>query len=213
MKKLIIPITAVGLSACSMIQMDRSRSSGYAEGQDAASTVQDYYHQKRVSEVNGAKTELGLADTAELADWQTAAVRTRLLLNRLEKAIPNEQDRRQYYALKPYFPSDRHRVEFLRLPTREARERYAAVRNIGPETKFDNSTQKLIDDSDVAKGMSREAVKVSWGEPDAVETAGNPLHGNERWVYRKLMSTEDGYRQETRMIYFESGRVSGWETE
>ncbi|MEK6556591.1 MAG: hypothetical protein AABZ31_15180, partial [Bdellovibrionota bacterium] len=72
---------------------------------------------------------------------------------------------------------------------------------------------QLIENNDIARGMSRNAVIQSWGNPDMEEFAGNPVYGNERWVYNKQVSTDQGYKQERRLIYFEAGRVVGWETE
>ena len=60
--------------------------------------------------------------------------------------------------------------------------------------------------------MTTDQVQESWGEPDLVEVAGNPVYGNKRWKYRKFVSSEDGYTQQTRIVYFEAGKVSGWET-
>ena len=59
--------------------------------------------------------------------------------------------------------------------------------------------------------MSKQAVRESWGEPEAIEVAGNPVFGNERWRFIEQIASSEGYQTEGRMIYFEGGRVVGWE--
>src|SRR5690606_31450126 len=123
-----LAILSLGLLACSLTSPQRSRASGYADGNSDTDTVQDYYQQKRVHEVQEAKQELGININGELTESQQFAIRSRLLLKRLEQNIPNELERRQYYSLKPYFQNDQQRISFLQLPTREAKDRYAVAR-------------------------------------------------------------------------------------
>lgn len=61
-------------------------------------------------------------------------------------------------------------------------------------------------------GMNKKNVKRNLGLPKHVEVAGNPKYGNERWVYEKAVPTMDGYYKEFKVIYFEGGRLVGWET-
>ena len=42
----------------------------------------------------------------------------------------------------------------------------------------------------------------NWGRPDRMDVAGDPKFQNERWAYQR-----DGV---TNYIYFENGRVEGW---
>jgi len=69
----------------------------------------------------------------------------------------------------------------------------------------------LVDQNDITPGMTKQAVKDAWGEPEAIDVAGNPIYGNERWQYREQITSSEGYQTETRMVYFESGLVVGWE--
>lgn len=73
--------------------------------------------------------------------------------------------------------------------------------------------KSLIETQDIAVGMPQDYVKRSWGDPMSVEVSGNPIYKNERWKYQKFVSAPEGYRKETRYVYFEGGRVVGWETE
>jgi hypothetical protein len=196
--------------------MQRSSGSGYAdelEAADKANSVEEFYSDRQRLKWQDARAQLGISEGRTLTESEAAAIRARVDLNRLEQTLDNETDRRQYYGYKPFFKNDAERAYFINLPTRDARERYARAKGITTEeTKFDQPTLNLIESNDVGKGMSRNAVRQSWGEPDMVESAGNPVYGNERWVYNKLMSTQDGYKNEKRIIYFEAGRVIGWET-
>jgi hypothetical protein len=211
-KYLCFIVFLLGLSACSLFQ--RSNSSGYVvNGESTSSTVQEYFFEKGAKAWGQAKEELGYNSGNELSEQQIQAVQLRAELNRLEKSLNNDLERKQYYSLKPFFKSDFERVYFLRLPDKESRQRWANMKGVTTDdTTFDRSVAQLIENNDIARGMSRGAVKQSWGEPDIIEAAGNPMYGNERWKYNKLVSTSDGYKPESRVIYFEAGRVIGWET-
>lgn len=205
-----IPLS-LGLTACSLFQ--RSDISGYAESGNNPSSAQEFYRIRQAKAFTAAKEELGIQSERELSEDEFQAVQARVELNRLEKGLNSSPEKKQYYALKPYFNNDLERIYFLRLPTREIRERWAARKGLTTnETAFDPGIMELIEKNDVARGMSRGAVRQSWGEPDFIEVAGKDLYGNERWRYTKLVSTEDGYKSETRIIFFEAGRVVGWET-
>jgi hypothetical protein len=56
---------------------------------------------------------------------------------------------------------------------------------------------------DVYLGMKKEEVLDQWGQPDMVEVAGNPKFENERWTFRS--------KQGVSILFFESGKVRGWQ--
>jgi hypothetical protein len=64
---------------------------------------------------------------------------------------------------------------------------------------------------DIVVGMPNDIVRRSWGSPDSIDVAGNPLYGNERWRYKRQMPSSEGYRLQSRIVYFEAGKVVGWE--
>jgi hypothetical protein len=64
---------------------------------------------------------------------------------------------------------------------------------------------------DVVLGMDMRDVLGVWGEPTDIERAGLPEHGNERWIYSTGLQSRWSLR-EARVVYFEAGRVVGWET-
>lgn len=67
--------------------------------------------------------------------------------------------------------------------------------------------------SKIRLGMSRSAVARLLGQPEAVEHAGHPTYGNERWRYSFENTSERGFTLSRRVIYFEAGAVVGWETQ
>lgn len=62
-------------------------------------------------------------------------------------------------------------------------------------------------------GMAKSDVMSAWGRPSEIETAGNGQLGHERWVYFRGLSSRWGLasRDAQRVVYFEGGRVAGWE--
>lgn len=196
---------SVGLSACGTMQ--RSHVSGYAYHDEELASVRD----RRSADRDGVAADLGFA-SRELSDKEARAVEDRSILNRAEKMLEGKREREQYFRNKAYFRSDRERAEFLRLDGFEARGRYLSARGIdGSETTNPPEIQALVDINDITLGMSKSAVKESWGEPEGVEIAGNPLYGNERWHYTEQLPSTEGYNTENRFVYFEGGRVVGWE--
>ena len=199
----------VGLSGCALM-MERSGESGY-QGADA--TEPNLGRDRRASERETSMNELGLARTRELSDRESEAVELRSSLRRAERDLVGRREREQYYKNKPYMKSDRERIEFLQLGSYEARQRWLNAKGIqGTSTPHPSEIQSLIEVNDITLGMTRAAVRDSWGEPELVEVAGNPLYGNERWHYSEQTSSTEGYRSQHRMVYFEAGRVSGWES-
>ena len=207
----LLILAMLGLSACA--SLGRSARSGYYsdDPDEEATAPVDMYRQKELNVENDAKEELGMQGHP-MDDNERAAVETRVRLKRAESRLATKREKKQYYGLRSALKSDRERLYFLSLPTYEARERWAATRglNAGEEARSDD-VAKAIESNDIALGMSQKSVMESWGDPDAVETAGNPLYGFERWKYNRYISGNEGYQKELRVVYFEGGRVVGWE--
>jgi len=156
---------------------------------------------------------MGIHPTRPLAESERIALEYRLQLKRMEAAIPTRKERKQYYRYKAFLPNDLARITFLYIPTVEARTHW--INKMGASNNsqgYSKDLVQIIENNDIAIGMSQQAVTESWGDPDMVEVAGNPVYRNERWKYTKYVSSEGGYRKEMRLIYFEGGRVAGWET-
>jgi hypothetical protein len=206
-------LALLGLSACTLIQRDPR--SGYYDDQEISSAetpAASLYQERRAGIESEAREELGLQDHP-LTDGERQSVENRIRLKKAEARLETRREKKQYYGLRSALRSDRERLYFLSLPTVEARERWAAARGLTGEAE-DSRTEaiaKTIEAKDIALGMSQKAVTESWGDPDAVEVAGDPLYGYERWKYNRYVSGSDGYQKEMRVVYFEGGRVVGWE--
>ncbi|MCB0356513.1 MAG: hypothetical protein KDD40_05870 [Bdellovibrionales bacterium] len=213
MKFMTLVLFAMVLSACSMFQ--RHPGSGYADYEQslAESNVKQYYNDKADNKKQQSMQEIGLDATRPLTENEAQALNYRIYLNRLEDNLVTERERKQYYYYKPMLKSDADRIRFLKIPSVEARERFAQQLNLVQKfNDFDDNTLNLIEDNDIAIGMNQQAVKESWGDPDSVEVAGREVYGNQAWKYTKMVSSNEGYKKETRIIYFEAGRVIGWES-
>lgn len=207
--KYAIALGFLGLSACAAFQ--RSSQSGYEESYSYSSEPNDIYQQKAMSVDRDAREELGLLGRP-LTDDERAQVDTRLRLKRQESKIQTRREKKQYYQVRTLLKNDKERLFFISLPTYDARERWAQQRGLGnSDETYSPEVAKTIESNDIALGMSQKAVSESWGDPDSVETAGNPLFGYERWKYNRYVSGNDGYQKESRIVYFEGGRVVGWE--
>jgi hypothetical protein len=62
----------------------------------------------------------------------------------------------------------------------------------------------------ITVGMSTDDVVGVWGQPSKIETAGNPLSGNQKWIYSNGLSDRWALKS-PRVVYFESKRVVGWD--
>ncbi len=203
-------VLLVMLSSCSAL-LRRSEESGFAD-RDRFSSYGLEQRDVRASESSQSAQDLGFDDTQSLNPQQRFALKKRLELREAERALAGRREREQYYRYKAFLRSDQERIDLLNLPTFEARQRWLDGRGYSSEN-FGKTpqTQALIEANDLTVGMSKDAVKESWGEPEVVEVAGSPIYGNERWKYQEYVSSPEGYLSETRLVYFEGGRVVGWE--
>lgn len=131
----------------------------------------------------------------------------------MESELVGRREREQYFKARPYMTTNNERVEFLKLKTFEDRDEWLEKKGyVGTVIKYPTDVQGLIDRNDIAVGMTKSAVRESWGEPDFTEVAGNPIYGNENWHYREQISSGEGYKTVNRTVYFDEGVVVGWES-
>lgn len=110
--------------------------------------------------------------------------------------------------------NEAERIRFLELADYEARQTWLKSEKFFERNKqTQEQLQPLVETQDIAIGMPQVLVKKSWGEPENVEVSGNPQFRNEKWRYTKYVSTPYGYKLERKLVYFEAGKVVGWETE
>lgn len=190
----LLLLISFGLSACAIVS--RHSGSGYSPNSriEDEDSVYDY------------------SSTRELTPEERESLEERMLLSRLEKTLLTNEERAQYQRYKNALDTDRERIEFLSLDGFAARERYLQSRGTSSSpSRFNRDIASLIEQSDIALGMSPQAVRESWGDPMAVEVSGRPGAGNERWLYKEFVVTQEGYQQEQRLLYFENGKLVGWE--
>ncbi len=157
--------------------------------------------------------ELGLNPKAELKEEDKKQILDRKKLRELERALDSQKERLQYSKVLPWLKNDQEKIEVLSIPSVEGRQVWINKNKIWSRAKDLKNFDDVVEAQDIALGMPADYVKKSWGDPDNVETSGNPIYKNERWQYNRQVSTPLGYKQEKRLVYFEGGRVVGWETE
>lgn len=201
MRKPVLLITfgylLLNLLACSTL--DRSASSGYSGRGSSSSNSQ-----KKYSISHGA-------DSFRAPD---APMSQKTRLKQLENSLSSKKETEQYSKALANFKDDAERIDFLSLPGFEARQKWLRENDFNSRSsRVIGEMQELVMAQDIAIGMPQALVKQSWGDPDAVEVSGNPQFKNERWRYNKFISTPDGFKPEKKLVYFEGGKVVGWEVE
>lgn len=157
--------------------------------------------------------ELGFDPKKKLTSEQQVQIEKRKKLRLLERSLDSQKERLQYSKVLPWLKSDDEKIDYLAIPSIEGRQSWINKNKIWSRAKDLKGYVETMESQDIAVGMPSDYVKKSWGEPDNIEVSGNPIYKNERWKYVKQISTPQGYRQEKRYVYFEGGRVVGWETE
>jgi hypothetical protein len=204
-RQIAIALIAAGFSGCTTFH--RSPASGYdAFSRGGPGLSRD----RRAMDREQSANELGLQGSLSSDEIEAVDLHTRL--RKAEDALEGAREREQYYKNKPYMGSDADRLNFLALETFKDRNQWLTAHGIfGADTPNTPEIQALIDINDITVGMTKQAVRDSWGEPEIVEVAGNPLYGNERWAYSEQLPSSEGFQTEKRVVYFEGGRVIGWE--
>lgn len=193
-------------SACSSFQ--RSPRSGYAE------TAAGRAAGESLSAADTHKLAAEMGYEGDLSGDQLESIGKRRRLRQLENRLESNRERDQYSKVLPWLSGDDEKIELLSIPSLEGRQAWINSKNIWNRSKAPNQeTRQLIETGDISVGMAMEHVRKAWGEPQGVDVSGNPIYKNERWRYVRYVSSSEGYRQEKRFVYFEGGRVVGWETE
>lgn len=208
--KALFPLILVTLPLLGCAQLQRSAGSGY-KGELPYSEGQPHNNYDR--ETRQTAYELG-KDPASLSSEDLEEIRSRQKVRELERSLSSKKEREQYSKVLPWLKNDAEKVSFLSIPSIEGRQQWINRNNIWSRSQAPQEEMRsLIENQDVAVGMPQEYVRRSWGEPLSIEVSGNPIYKNERWKYQRQVPTSQGFRKEIRFVYFEGGRVVGWETE
>lgn len=204
-------VAAMALSGCA--NFHRSAESGYAGSPEDVRYSDQADRGSYDRETRQTAYELG-KDPAYLSSKDLQDIRNRQQVRQLERSLSSRKEREQYSKILPWLKNDAEKIEFLSVPSIEGRQQWINRNNVWSRAQAPQEEMKsLIETQDIAVGMPQDYVKRSWGDPMSVEVSGNPIYKNERWKYQKFVSAPEGYRKETRYVYFEGGRVVGWETE
>lgn len=157
--------------------------------------------------------ELGLDPKKQLTDTERKDVMNRRRLRQLERGLDSPRERVNYSKVLPLFANDQEKIDYLSINSLEGRQTWVNRNKLWNRDKSTPDMMAAAESKDIAVGMTQELVKKSWGEPNQVETSGNPIYKNERWKYIREIPSLSGYKRERRYVYFEGGRVVGWETE
>lgn len=202
----------LALGACA--QFNRSVSSGYASRTPKVVTTYSSTETARQNtETERIAYEMGF-NPATLSADEAHLVQQRIQLRELEKTLDSRQAKEQYSKVLPWLKDDAEKIDLLTIPSLEGRQNWINRNNIWNRARVPVARMKeLIDSQDIAMGMPMEYVRRAWGDPVSVEVSGNPVYKNERWKYMRNVPGSDGFHQQKRFVYFEGGRVVGWDTE
>ena len=205
-----------GLLGCaSMARIKTVRGTDKADSAAAVAKPDPAKPDAKMSELELQKYayEIGLDPRKELTFEELASIEKRKKVRYLERTLDSQKERISYSKILAWLQSDDEKIEYLSIPTVEGRQSWVNKNKVWKRAQNLKDFDEIVDNLDIAAGMPADYVRKSWGEPDAIEHSGNPIYKNERWKYLKQVSTPNGYRQEKRFVYFEGGRVVGWETE
>lgn len=211
-KWIFLSLAALSSSAC--VHLERSTQSGYAtatlnappSSSDSTIVSPPKYNLSKLL------AELGLNSEDIKTPAGLAKIREALEIKRLEGSLTDDREKNQYYKILPWLKNDSERLEFLQQNGYYARQSWLRKKSVGKRpAEIDKSMEDLIATKDIAVGMPTELVKRSWGSPDGIDVAGNPIYGNERWRYKRYTPSPEGYHLQSRLVYFEAGKVVGWE--
>lgn len=130
----------------------------------------------------------------------------------LENKLKGRHEIDQYSQALPYFYNTSEKISFLNLPDFKTRSQWLMDQKFWDRiVQKEQQFQEVVKAQDLAIGMTEDLVRRSWGEPLEVYASGMSAFRNIRWVYIKPHSTQEGYRQQKRLVYFEGGQVTGWD--
>lgn len=205
-------LLVLGMTVSSCMHIQRSPESGYAidgftykPSETSGLSLNNINLDKILAEQGLNRDDLNTVEGL-------SKVKQALEIKNHEMVFSDDRERRQYYKSMPWFKSDSERLEFLKQNGYYARQSWLRKNSIGKRPlDLDSETEDLISAKDIAIGMPNDLVKRSWGNPDSVDVAGNPIYGNERWRYKRYTPSSEGYKLQSRVVYFEAGKVVGWE--
>ena len=136
-------------------------------------------------------------------NFRSQNIQNQFLLGELQELEEKQSDvkYRHYKKYRSRLGSISEKIYFLSLTSLKARDEYLFARGL-TRGGFSPDEKDAIRQREIILGMSKDAVVDSWGRPSQVDIAGDPKYENERWAFYE--------RGKIKYIYFEGGRVQGW---
>ncbi|MGE5085399.1 MAG: hypothetical protein ACM3MG_03805 [Bacillota bacterium] len=205
-----VGVICLSLVGCANFQ--RSANSGYSSS-GVLYSDQGQRDLMRDKSIRQTAYELG-KDPSYLNESDLEQIRNRQKARELERTLSSRKEKEQYSKVLPWLKGDEEKIAFLSVPSIEGRQQWINKNNIWDRSTAPKAEMKeILETQDIAVGMPQDYVRKSWGDPLTIEVSGNPIYKNERWKYERFTTSPEGYRKETRIVYFEGGRVVGWETQ
>ncbi len=179
-------------------EMEHDDSSFYNPEQDFPVVAGDTGQMYETSANRRARTPASAREAEQNSSQKFLNAELRTLEGKL-----SETSRETYEAHK-HRMNVSERIYYLKLTNYERRD-YLESRGFVTDRKPASAQEDMFVQrtSSVNMGMSKSDVVANLGKPSRVEVAGNPSFENERWLYN--------VNGASKYIYFESGRVGGWE--
>ena len=184
-------------------EMDNQNDEFFVAGRDFPTVPGDSGSAFRSREEIQSRTP---ASASEMAYRQEMTSIERELYTKEAKLTPYQQ--KLYSQAQGYLTTSSEKIYFLNLSDSEKRE-YLDIRSMesysqSRDTSYGRGLASLqpVYSNTLTLGMSKDQVMESWGRPSRIDVAGNPNNQNERWAFYGNGGV--------RYIYFESGRVQGW---
>jgi hypothetical protein len=208
------------LLSCANLKMaERSKTDSMAPSASETQVTRSSGQENEISlisdtDFNKYAYELGYNPDLGLSADEKRQINSRYRIRKLERTLDSEKERRHYSKVLPYLQTDQEKVDYLSNPTIEGRQAWVIRNKIWDRAnKISKDYLDTVETQDLTVGMTQDLVKKSWGDPETVEYSGNPIYKNEKWRYIRDVPSSNGYKREKRFVFFEGGRVVGWETE
>ena len=193
-------MAAALLAGC--VGLNRSPDSGYDDPGSNRKSGSSGFAKKASVEMN-AREEV-----------PESSVDIKVRLKQLENQVSSRRDLDQYSKALPWFHNDSEKIDFLSVGTYEARQLWLQNHNFSARQKqVTEDLQEVVKSQDIVIGMPENLVKKSWGDPQSIEVSGKSAFRNQRWHYLRNVSTAEGFKSEKKSVYFEGGKVVGWEVD
>ncbi len=183
-------------------EMDNQEEDMFVAGRDFQTVAGDSGEAFRSKKEIVGRTPASEMEMAERAEERSIY---RELRNKEAGLTPYQKS--LYRVAEQYMDSPSEKIYFLNLSDTEKVE-YLDSRNFKSysagrvSNARDLASLQPVYSQTLNLGMTKDDVVNSWGRPSRVDIAGNPMNENERWAFYGNGGV--------RYIYFEGGRVEGW---